>query len=89
MEKGSKCMGSAFAVSRKEPIRIKNSLATWRRHFSSMYNVFATLRNISSFTANNKKRLTFSCKPFSFKKVGMTRFELATTGPPDQYSKPG
>ena len=36
-----------------------------------------------------KKRLTHICVSLYFLAVGMTRFELATTGPPDQYSKPG
>ncbi len=35
-----------------------------------------------------KKRLSGKTEK-SLYKVGMTRFELATTRPPDEYSKPG
>ena len=35
-----------------------------------------------------KKGLTLPCKSLIIR-VGVTRFELATTRPPDEYSKPG
>ena len=44
-------------------------------------------RHVVSMISNNKKEATNSlfCNYIS---VGMTRLELATTGPPDQHSKP-
>ena len=42
-----------------------------------------------NFVSTNKtKGLTPSCKSLIIR-VGVTRFELATTRPPDEYSKPG
>ena len=44
---------------------------------------------VSSRRAKNKKATDFSISGFSTHFVGVTRFELATTRPPDAYSKPG
>ena len=36
-----------------------------------------------------KKAKKLNINPLTFYYVGVTRFELATTRPPDAYSKPG
>ncbi len=51
--------------------------------------LFIEVSHFQEHKDKNKKTSNYLTDNLTFISVGMTRFELATTRPPDEYSKPG